>query len=177
MSTTSTPKYLYIDIRKSDDVFNKHFDQDKMTNFYNIPMNMIQFNKKNIIGHLNYINKIFIVCKSSKTSSFIKDKYFKDNENIIFDKNVQFNNFTNGENIINSTEDHKIYISEMKSLLPYSSMRILQLFAGTLLLISFILLRKCNNVKYTLLALSLMMIYNGLTGTCSISRILMNNLN
>ena len=36
-------KYLFIDIRKSDEVYSKHFDQHSQIghSFYNIPMNMI----------------------------------------------------------------------------------------------------------------------------------------
>ncbi len=36
-------KYLFIDIRKSDEVYSAHFDQSQEYSFYNIPMNMIRF--------------------------------------------------------------------------------------------------------------------------------------
>ncbi len=45
-------KYLFIDIRKSDEVYSKHFDQYHQYSFYNIPMNMIRFNAQTIIKHL-----------------------------------------------------------------------------------------------------------------------------
>jgi hypothetical protein len=45
-------KYLFIDIRKSDEVYSKHFDQSQEYSFYNIPMNMIRFNAPTIINHL-----------------------------------------------------------------------------------------------------------------------------
>jgi len=43
---------IFIDIRKSDEVYSKHFDQSKDYSFYNIPMNMIRFNAQTIIKHL-----------------------------------------------------------------------------------------------------------------------------
>ena len=48
-------KYLFIDIRKSDEVYSKHFDQSQEYSFYNIPMNMIRFNADTIINHLEYV--------------------------------------------------------------------------------------------------------------------------
>ena len=69
-------KYLFIDIRKSDEVYSKHFDQSKEYSFYNIPMNMIRFNAENIIQHLEYVDEIYIVCQSANRSNFIKNKYF-----------------------------------------------------------------------------------------------------
>jgi len=65
-------KYLFIDIRKSDEVYSKRFDQSSHYGFYNIPMNMIRFNQQNIIDHLDYVNEIYIVCQSAKRSQFIK---------------------------------------------------------------------------------------------------------
>jgi hypothetical protein len=47
-------KYLFIDIRKSDEVYSKYFDQSQEYSFYNIPMNMIRFNAETIINHLKY---------------------------------------------------------------------------------------------------------------------------
>ena len=53
-------KYLFIDIRKSDEVYSKHFDQSQEYGFYNIPMNMIRFNAETIINHLEYVDEIYI---------------------------------------------------------------------------------------------------------------------
>ena len=58
-------KYLFIDIRKSDEVYTKHFDQSQEYSFYNIPMNMIRFNAQTIIDHLEYVDEIFSVKFSS----------------------------------------------------------------------------------------------------------------
>jgi len=65
-------KYLFIDIRKSDEVYSKHFDQSQDYSFYNIPMNMIRFNAEQIINHLEYFDEIYIVCQTSNRSQFIK---------------------------------------------------------------------------------------------------------
>jgi rhodanese-related sulfurtransferase len=64
-------KYLFIDIRKSDEAYSKHFDQSQEYSFYNIPMNMIRFNAMTIINHLEYVDEIYIVCQSAKRSQFI----------------------------------------------------------------------------------------------------------
>ena len=59
----------------------KRFDNSKDYSFYNITMNMIRFNIKNIISHLDYYI-FYIICQSGNRSSFIKDKYFKEYEKI-----------------------------------------------------------------------------------------------
>ena len=68
-------KYLFIDIRKSDEVYSKHFSPSNEYKFYNIPMNMIRFNSQTIINHLEYNDEIYIVCESANRSQFIKNKY------------------------------------------------------------------------------------------------------
>jgi rhodanese-related sulfurtransferase len=65
-------KYLFIDIRKSDEVYSKHFDQSQEYSFYNIPMNMIRFNVQTI-NNLKDFDEIYIVCQSSSRSQFIKN--------------------------------------------------------------------------------------------------------
>jgi hypothetical protein len=47
-------KVLFINIRKSDEVYSRHFDQSQDYSFHNIPMNVIRFNVKTIINHLKY---------------------------------------------------------------------------------------------------------------------------
>ena len=84
--------YLFIDIRKSDEVYSKHFVDGTQYKFYNIPMNMIKFNIKTIIDHLNYIDEIYIVCNSAKRANFIKNKYFLKESKIKVNNNLQFKN-------------------------------------------------------------------------------------
>jgi hypothetical protein len=104
-------KYLFIDIRKSDEVYSKHFDQSQEYSFYNIPMNMIRFNTQMIINNLKEFDEIYIVCQSSSRSQFIKNKYFKDNEKIKVSQNLQFINFKHGSNNILLNENTNIKIN------------------------------------------------------------------
>jgi len=75
--------YLFIDIRKSDEVYSLRFDKSKYYDVYHIPMYMIRFNVDMIRKHLNYKKEIYIVCNSASRSQFIKDKYFANDSNII----------------------------------------------------------------------------------------------
>ena len=93
-------KYLFIDIRKSDEVYSKHFDQSQEYSFYNIPMNMIRFNANTIIKHLEYFDEIYIVCQTANRSQFIKNKYFNDYKKIKVDDKLQFSNLKYGLNNI-----------------------------------------------------------------------------
>ena len=99
--------YLLIDIRKSDEVYSKHLLPGHNYKHYNIPMNMIQFNVDNIKNHLKYIDEIYIICHSGKRASFIKNKYFKDNDKIKVDYNLQFKNFNKGINNIKLRTVHE----------------------------------------------------------------------
>ena len=106
-------KYLFIDIRKSDEVYAKHFDQSQDYSFYNIPMNMIRFNAQTIINHLDYVDEIYIVCQGANRSQFIKDKYFNDYINndykrIKVSQHLQFANFKYGLNHVSLNKVHQI---------------------------------------------------------------------
>ena len=183
-------KYLFIDIRKSDEVYSKHFDQSQDYSFYNIPMNMIRFNAKNIINHLDYVDEIYIVCQSASRSKFIKDKYFSNYENIKVSKNLQFINLKFGLNNVslNENTNMRINIVGSNSFNYYNIMRILQTILGLLMILvgsyTYIrlrhekLLHKINTIPLIILILfGTMVLYNGLTSTCSISILLEDYLN
>ena len=121
-------KYLFIDIRKSDEVYAKHFDQSQEYSFYNIPMNMIRFNAQTIIKHLEYVDEIYIVCQSGSRSQFIKDKYFNDYKGIKVNQKLQFSNLQYGSNNVslNQNTDMRINIVGSNSFNFYNVMRILQ---------------------------------------------------
>ena len=183
-------KYLFIDIRKSDEVYSKHFDNSKEYSFYNIPMNMIRFNAQTIINHLEYVDEIFIVCASASRSKFIKNKYFKDHKRIKVDKNLQYSNLKYGLNnvSINENTNIKINIVGSNSFNYYNVMRIIQTIMGILMIsvgaYTFIQLRKKNLSKQIntlpliiLMLFGIMALYNGLTSTCSISTLLEDYLN
>ena len=182
-------KYLFIDIRKSDEVYAKHFDQSPEYNFYNIPMNMIRFNAQTIINHLEYVDEIFIVCQSANRSQFIKNKYFKDHKKIKVSHNLQFSNLTHGLNNVslNGNTIMRINIVGSNSFNFYNVMRIIQTILGIIMLsigaYIFIQLRKEKVFKRIILPCIIlvlfgsMALYNGLTSTCSISILLQDYLN
>jgi hypothetical protein len=183
-------KYLFIDIRKSDEVYTKHFAQSQEYSFYNIPMNMIRFNAQTIINHLEYVDEIYIVCQSGTRSQFIKDKYFKDHTRIKVSQNIQFSKLNHGSNNVslNKNTDMTINVVGSNSFNFYSVMRILQTIMGIIMLsaggYTYIQLRKEKLLKrinslplIVLMVFGIMALYNGLTSTCSISILLKDYLN
>ena len=178
-------KYLFIDIRKSDEVYKKHFDESNDYSVYNIPMNMIRFNKNQIITHLEYVDEIYIVCQSSIRSQFIKDKYFSNVSNIKVSKDLQFQNLQYGSNQIKLNDDNlSVNIIGSNSFNLYNVMRIIQLLLGTLILTLGgytyfqIKNKKINSIPLMILLLfGIMAIYNGITSTCTLSNILLDYLN
>ncbi len=183
-------KYLFIDIRKSDEVYSKHFDQSQEYSFYNIPMNMIRFNTQMIIKNLEDFDEIYIVCESSSRSKFIKNKYFKNNEKIKVNNNLQFSNLKQGLNNVSLNENTniKINIIGSNSFNFYNVMRITQTIMGIVMLsigtFLYIQLRKDSLLKKNniipliiLILFGSMVLYNGLTSTCSLSILLKNYLN
>lgn len=183
-------KYLFIDIRKSDEAFSRHFDQSQEYSFYNIPMNMIRFNAKTIINHLEYFDEIYIVCQSASRSQFIKNKYFNNENRIKVSEKLQFSNLKYGLNniFLNENTNIRINIIGSNSFNFYSVMRIIQTIMGIIMLSVGIyiyiklskekLLKRINILPLIVLVLfGIMAIYNGLTSTCTISMLLEDYLN
>jgi hypothetical protein len=153
-------------------------------------MNMIQFNYKMIIDHLEYIDEIYIVCKSYQNSLFIKNKYFRSIDRIKVSENLQFSNLNYGYNIIpfNKNKNISIHIIGSDSFNFYSIMRITQTILGFIIILFSIIIyiqfqKKYLSNKIQLIPLiilflfGLMALINGLTSTCSMSIILKNYLN
>jgi hypothetical protein len=183
-------KYLFIDIRKSDEVYSKHFDQSPEYGFYNIPMNMVRFNAETIIKHLEYVDEIYIVCQSASRSQFIKNKYFNDHKRIKVNPKLQFSNLKHGSNhvTLDGNADITINVVGSNSFNYYSVMRIIQTILGIIMLSVGIyiymqlnkekLLKRINILPLLILTLfGAMALYNGLTSTCSISILLEDYLN
>ena len=183
-------KYLFIDIRKSDEVYTKHFDQSQEYSFYNIPMNMIRFNAQTIINHLEYVDEIYIVCQSANRSQFIKNKYFNDHKRIKVSQKLQFANLNYGVNTVSLNENTNLRINIVgsNSFNFYNVMRIIQTIMGLIMLsvggYTYMQLRKANLLKkintlplIVLMLFGIMALYNGLTSTCSISILLKDYLN
>ena len=180
--------YLFIDIRKSDEVLTKRFGESEDYEVYNIPMNMIRFNAKTIVDHLDYFDEIYIVCRSARRSQFIKDKYFKDIEKIKVNKDLQFKNLEFGEsNIILNGKEIKMNIVGTNKFNLYNMMRIIQIILGSLIVIlggyTLYEISNCKNKKLNkipliiLLLFGLMALYNGITSTCTISQVFTDKLN
>lgn len=182
-------KFLFIDIRKSDEVYSKHFDQSQEYSFYNIPMNMIRFNAQTIINHLDYYDEIYIVCQTANRSQFIKNKYFNNYANIKVSENLQFSNLKHGSNLVSlhKNNDMKINIVGSNSFNFYNVMRIIQTVMGIVMLsIGMYIYIRLNKEKMLnkiilpliiLVAFGSMALYNGLTSTCSLSILLEDYLN
>lgn len=181
-------KYIFIDIRKSDEVYAKHFDQSQEYSFYNIPMNMIRFNAETIIHHLDYVDEIYIVCQSSKRSQFIKHKYFHEYDKIKVNEHLQFSNLKHGVNHVSIGTDMKINIVGSNSFNFYNVMRLNQTILGiimiTLGIYIYLQLKNANVLKkFNLVPLGVLVVigsialFNGLTSTCSLSMLLEDYLN
>lgn len=183
-------KYLFLDIRKSDEVYSRHFAVSPEYSFYVIPMNMIRFNKATILSHLDYFDEIYIVCESAKRSRFIKDKYFNDYRRIKVSETLQFSNLHHGSNKLwlNENREMRITIAGSNSFNFYSIMRIIQTLMGIIMLsvgayLSIQLyISKANKIissvpLIVLVAFGSMALYNGITSTCSLSLLLEDYLN
>jgi rhodanese-related sulfurtransferase len=183
-------KYLFIDIRKSDEVYAKHFDQSQEYSFYNIPMNMIRFNAQTIIDHLEYVDEIYIVCQTTNRSQFIKNKYFNNHKRIKVSQNLKFSNLKYGLNNVSLNENThmRINIVGSNSFNFYNVMRITQTIMGIIMIslggYTYMQLRNANLLKKInslpligLVLFGIMVLYNGLTSTCSISILLEDYLN
>jgi hypothetical protein len=177
MNTTD----FFIDIRNSDEVLSARFD-NKMLKFINIPANMIRFNLAYLrdLVESNKYERIFLVCNSGNRSSMVYNKYFaNDNllKSIIVNKRIQFNNFDHSGKI-NMFPDLNLEFRIIRGPIfnLYNMMRVIQLVLGTVLLLSGIGLYKKTKkqwIVWIMIGFGLMAIFNGLTATCTISKIFM----
>ena len=178
--------YLFIDIRKSDEVYSRRFDKSYNYDVYYIPMYMIRFNVDMIKTHLKYKKEIYIVCNSASRSQFIKDKYFANDRNVIVSNSLQFNNLSQGVNMVSLQNNTvKINVIGTNSFNLYNIMRITQIILGSLILLigSYTLYatypyKSINKIPLIILILfGAMALFNGLTSTCTISTIFVDSLN
>jgi len=176
--------YILIDIRNSDEVLNTHYDSSKMTNFYNIPMNMIRFNKETILQHLKYVNTIYIVCNSGNRSKFIKDKYFSNENKIVASKALSFNQFKKPETYNITTELNDtitVHITGQFKFNLYNMTRLVQLIMGTIMIITAnALYNGCSSNKWALWVLILVgcnAVYSSITSNCFMAMLLKDTMN
>lgn len=199
-SAKSEPGIILIDIRSDSEVFEKHFDQTMIhspalkgkINYstYNIPMNMIRFNVETILDHLQWVDKIYLVCRSGRRSQFIKDKYFANNPRILVDKQLQFQNFQAGINTVVAPitgDKFNIPVVVADNWTVYSITRIVQIMLGLVIIVCVMIslyqlgLQQVNKrglwALYILLLFGIMALFNGLTSTCILSQLLEDILN
>ena len=179
--------YLFIDIRKSDEVYSRRFDKSYNYDVYYIPMYMIRFNVDMIKKHINYKKEIYIVCNSATRSQFIKNKYFANDRNIIVSDSLQFNNLSQGHNnvVLNNNNTIKINVIGDNQFNLYNIMRITQIILGSLIIIiggytlySTYSYKNINKIPLIILILfGTMALFNGITSTCTISTIFVDSLN
>lgn len=179
--------YLFIDIRKSDEVYSRRFDKSYNYDVYYIPMYMIRFNVDMIRKHINYKKEIYIVCNSASRSQFIKNKYFANDRNIIVSDSLQFNNLSQGHNnvVLNNNNTIKINVIGDNQFNLYNIMRITQIILGSLIIIiggytlySTYSYKNINKIPLVILILfGTMALFNGITSTCTISTIFVDSLN
>jgi hypothetical protein len=179
--------YLFIDIRKSDEVYSRRFDKSYNYDVYYIPMYMIRFNVDMIRKHINYKKEIYIVCNSATRSQFIKNKYFANDRNIIVSDSLQFNNLSQGHNnvVLNNNNTIKINVIGDNQFNLYNIMRITQIILGSLIIIiggytlySTYSYKNINKIPLVILILfGTMALFNGITSTCTISTIFVDSLN
>ena len=178
------PKVFYIDIRKSDEVYGKRFAETEK--HVCIPSNMIRFNLQfleNLVkSHRDH--KFYLVCYSGSRSKFIYTKYFANN-NIL--KSVNVNELVQFSELGNLKYNWEEILGYYPILIYggynyYSLTRVLQTIMGSLLILTAVLLwSKCNKNRKWILWVALIMginaLINGLTSTCTISRVFMDYLN
>jgi len=178
--------YLFIDIRKSDEVYSRRFDKSYNYDVYYIPMYMIRFNVDMIRKHINYKKEIYIVCNSATRSQFIKNKYFANDRNIIVSDSLQFNNLSQGHNnVVLNNNSIKINVIGDNQFNLYNIMRITQIILGSLIIIiggytlySTYSYKNINKIPLIILILfGTMALFNGITSTCTISTIFVDSLN
>jgi len=178
--------YLFIDIRKSDEVYSRRFDKSYNYDVYYIPMYMIRFNVDMIRKHINYKKEIYIVCNSASRSQFIKNKYFANDRNIIVSDSLQFNNLSQGHNnVVLNNNSIKINVIGDNQFNLYNIMRITQIILGSLIIIiggytlySTYSYKNINKIPLIILILfGTMALFNGITSTCTISTIFVDSLN
>lgn len=184
---TDSNKYIFIDIRNSDEVLTKHFDDSKMTNYYNIPMNMIRFNRKSILSHLEWVDVIYIVCNSGRRSKFIKSKYFADEPRIVVDELLQFNKIKEPGQYNYLLENNRPVTIWVDGTFKYNlnnMTRIVQVVLGSVMLIvsSFMIFHNlCSNnyiwIMYILMIMGMVALYSGITRSCFMASLLMNVIN
>jgi hypothetical protein len=180
-------RFLVLDIRKSDELHQKHIVSTNDYDVLNIPMEVIRFNVGYLLELLSNYNIMYIMCRTGKRSKFIKDKYFNNNTNVIISSNLNSSVLDYGKNRVKL---ENITVTLMVEGKPgfnlYNMTRIVQLILGTTILLcsGFIFYKlkagKCQISLIPFLVLwvfGLNSVYSSLFNYCGLSKLLMNYLN
>jgi rhodanese-related sulfurtransferase len=153
---------LFLDIRNYDEIDKKHFDPKKNTNMdiLYMPANIIKYNIPYLLKNFEKYDNIKIICQSGNRSNIIKEKYFKDNKNVLVN-DVHFKDIH--DNVIIS---NGIYMNLTRKI---------QLIVGTIVLLLFILTYFYKYAFIGYLLLGLMMLYVAISGNCFMSSLLTKN--
>lgn len=149
---------LLLDIRNYEEVKyqkinNEHF-HFKLILY--IPANMIQFNLIFLQKAFKNFDKIFIICNSGSRSKLIKNKYFKNNKQVIINE-FQFNNL-----------DKKYIITYHKKI--FSNTNKIQIISGIIIIFIFLLSFFFKYSKFLFIIYALIMIYVGYYNKCFLSK-------
>jgi hypothetical protein len=160
-------KLLMLDIRSHDELATHRFSLEKIRKSNVIDVDILNIPVENIKYNVDYINKLSneyeqvrIVCRYNVRASFIKNKYFENNQKIIinpdghfgqddFDKNLEFT--------IKSSDKH------------YNSTQRLQfIFSFVILIVVFLAYKYDMRFLFILVALALYHIYTAYTKSCKL---------
>jgi hypothetical protein len=151
---------LLLDVRNQDEIDSVRFtnNNNEYRNILYMPSNLIKYNVYFLDEHFKEYENVYIICKSGTRSKKVKDKYFRDNDNV----RVSSKHFDelDKSNIYKSPEIH------------LSMTRKIQIISGTIIVILFSLLLFYKNIKYVFLLFGIVMIYVGISGNCFMSSIL-----
>lgn len=75
---------IVIDVREEHELKEKQLKSDSIQ-IINIPMRSIVFNI-DYINKLAESDKVYLVCRSANRSKLLKERHFKDNENVFYGK-------------------------------------------------------------------------------------------
>ena len=151
--------HLWLDVRNQDEIDSVKMNQTK--NILYMPANIIKYNVEFLDKYFNDYETVFIICKSGARSTKIKEKYFEKNDKVCV-SSKHFNELD--PSTLEQSPDIHLSIT-----------RKVQIIAGSMIVLLFILLLFYPEVKYIYLLFGLVMIYVGVSGNCFMSPLLSKN--
>lgn len=179
MSQPHNQQIYIIDIREEHEILEERIISTSTTTstiVSCIPMKFIKWNQS-LINHLTNNNKdtiIYIICRSSNRSNTIKNKYFKENSNVISIEGGVQGLKQNQE--LQQQLEVQVQINTDKNIFQtFSIQQYMQMLFAILLSITLILLVlqvKPMYIIYWLMSIILFIIYQLVTKSCILSQII-----